>query len=64
MTYNDVPMEEAREEEDMWDEEEAEWHRLEQNRRTCIMRRTCAIAVLVVYVFLIVNWRMSQIQVN
>jgi hypothetical protein len=52
-------------EEDSWDEEEAAtWKRIEENRRTCLMRRTCVIAVLVVYAFLILNWRLGGVEVT
>lgn len=46
--------------EEYWDEEEIEWRRIEQNKRTCLMRRTCACGVLLIYAFLILNWRLGK----
>lgn len=61
MTFSAIATDEIRnDEEETWDEEEAEWHRLEKNRRTCVMRRTCAAAALAVYLFLIANWKLGK----
>ncbi len=51
-------------EEEGWDDDDVEWHRIEQNKRTCLMRRTCAIGILIVYAFLILNWRIGRSHVD
>lgn len=42
------------------DEEELEWRRIKEHQRTCQMRRFCVVAVLIIYAFLILGWKLPR----
>jgi hypothetical protein len=45
-----------------WDEEDIAWRRIQQHQQTCRIRRACVVGGLIVYAFLILQWRMRKTQ--
>lgn len=41
------------------DDDEQEWRRVLEHNRTCATRQICAAAVVLIYVFILLSWRLN-----